>query len=348
MPTFGQAQTALEAEPEERWYQVELLIFSRRATGGNGEPITEQWRSDISLSYPDNWVMLQTPEQYDAELQLVAEKQQQALNMDRFFDFTEEATSQGVSDFEAPESAESSNKQDEALSPAIEALSPDFSEAESDLATEAETFPTLELRPYLFLPEEELALLEQANSLQRDKRFTLLFHQAWRQAPKSLSKTPALIISGGHQYGDHTELEGSIKLSIARYLHLHTNLWLSEFEPNYGQGKAHSEHSLTEHDWPDLPKAPSAEDDNDKFVLSNLEQGWQGSLTLNALSGGDEYNAILAKPYLTRNIIKMTQSRRMRSNEVHYIDHPRMGVIIKLTPFERPSEILEGATITEE
>ena len=352
LPSLSQAQVADEPKAEERWYQVELLVFSRRDT--SNKPATELWRSDISLDYPDNWVLLQTPEEYEAELQRLAEKRQQALDMDQFFDFTDEPNidpnDEDITASEETAINENIDNNTEVDSPVIEGLSPDFSEPLQGLEHDPDTeeLVSVELRPYLFLAETELTLKEQADSLDKDKRFNLLFHQAWRQAPKNLSETPALIIHGGHQYGEHSELEGSIKLSIARYLHLDTNLWLSEFEPNYGQDSVHSEHSLTEHAWPELPKVPKIDDSSDNFALSTLDQGWQASLNLNAFAGGDEYNAILAKPYLTNNIVKLTQSRRMRSNEVHYIDHPRMGIIIKLTPFERPSDLLEDQDGEEE
>lgn len=36
--------------------------------------------------------------------------------------------------------------------------------------------------------------------------------------------------------------------------------------------------------------------------------------------------------------IRMQQSRRMRSNELHYLDHPRLGVIARITPVEAEPE----------
>jgi len=39
--------------------------------------------------------------------------------------------------------------------------------------------------------------------------------------------------------------------------------------------------------------------------------------------------------------------RKMRSEELHYIDHPKLGVIVKATKFKFPEPVLE-ATITEE
>ncbi len=35
---------------------------------------------------------------------------------------------------------------------------------------------------------------------------------------------------------------------------------------------------------------------------------------------------------------RMTASRRMRSEEQHYLDHPRMGVLVRVDPWEAPSE----------
>ena len=46
--------------------------------------------------------------------------------------------------------------------------------------------------------------------------------------------------------------------------------------------------------------------------------------------------------YLPRNanshseIISLTQKRRMRSKEVHYLDHPLVGALIRILPYEHP------------
>ena len=33
-----------------------------------------------------------------------------------------------------------------------------------------------------------------------------------------------------------------------------------------------------------------------------------------------------------RHAVALTEKRRMRSEEVHYLDHPMLGVVVKLTP----------------
>lgn len=39
----------------------------------------------------------------------------------------------------------------------------------------------------------------------------------------------------------------------------------------------------------------------------------------------------------TATAFRMQQSRRMRSEELHYLDHPLFGLIVEVTPWERPA-----------
>ena len=49
--------------------------------------------------------------------------------------------------------------------------------------------------------------------------------------------------------------------------------------------------------------------------------------------------------YPYRHAILLQQKRRMRSTEVHYIDHPRLGVVVKLTPLS--TDELETMALAE-
>jgi len=43
---------------------------------------------------------------------------------------------------------------------------------------------------------------------------------------------------------------------------------------------------------------------------------------------------------VTRDVLNkyaLQQSRRLRSNETHYIDHPLFGLLIQIRPYEKPS-----------
>jgi len=130
--------------------------------------------------------------------------------------------------------------------------------------------------------------------------YSLLYHQAWRQM--IYGRKTNIAISGGKTFNGHQELEGSISLSVGQYLRIQSNLWLTQFVPASTQLTAPN---LTQ-SWPELPAIPNT-----------------------ANNEGEK-----AQDYLIKRIVKLNQERSMRSNEIHYIDHPLLGVIVKIVPVE--------------
>lgn len=182
------------------------------------------------------------------------------------------------------------------------------------------------------LPASERQLNTQAQKLERNPRFQVLFHNAWRQTITNEKAAKAVLIQGGQTFGQHKELEGSIRLSVATYLKLQTNLWYSQFDLNVGQEQTRQ--------WPELPKqpnylvAPIAGLSLDSSLeleqaLAVENQQWDS----NTLISSDNDDAATGNNYLTRQIILLQQARDMRSNEVHYIDHPVVGIIAHVTPY---------------
>jgi hypothetical protein len=149
------------------------------------------------------------------------------------------------------------------------------------------------------LASTERSLNPQAATLARSGSYTLLFHQAWRQTIYA-NKTN-IAISGGKIFNGHHELEGSISLSVGQYLKIQTNLWLTKFAPAG---------TPIDTSWPELPHLPNT------FAT--------------------DVDTSLANPI--QRIVKLNQERTMRSTEVHYIDHPLLGLIIKIVPVETHNE----------
>lgn len=194
----------------------------------------------------------------------------------------------------------------------------------------------LSKEPFYLLPANERQLNSQAQKLQQNPRFELLFHQAWRQVITNKRSSKAILINGGQQYGQHQSLEGSIRLSVATYLEIQTNLWYSQFDVNVGQEISRQ--------WPAIPMRPnfSSAALTGLSLESNMEleqalaaenqqwksEGYAGGTTLS----GEE----TAPEYVTRQIILLQQERDMRSNEVHYIDHPVLAVLVHITPYTAP------------
>lgn len=191
-----------------------------------------------------------------------------------------------------------------------------------DLTTEA----------FYLLPASERQLNTQAQKLQRNPRFEVLFHNAWRQVITNKKASKAVIINGGQTFGQHQALEGSIRLSVATYLELQTNLWLSQFDVNVGQ-------EITQ-TWPEIPLRPNytATTINTLSLDSEVEAELEQALAAESpqwSTGNFDVNPTAqdADAFVTRQIIVLQQERDMRSSEVHYLDHPVLSVIIQVTPY---------------
>lgn len=208
----------------------------------------------------------------------------------------------------------------------------DMNTAVDDSASSIAPNVDLTKEAFYILPASERQLNAQAQKLQRSPRFEVLFHNAWRQIITNKKASKAIIINGGQTFGQHQTLEGSIRLSVATYLELQTNLWFAQFDVNVGQ-------EITQA-WPEIPLRPNyaAATTNNLSLDSEVDAELEQALaTENTQWSTGNFDANTAAPetdnFVTRKIILLQQERDMRTSEVHYIDHPALNVIIQVTPY---------------
>lgn len=273
---------------ESTWYQVEMIVFAHHDETAELE---ENWPEDVVLNYPSRLKMLfdsvSLPSRVnDAFTNLVGDDTAPNL-MDLINDQAGNQEPEIRLDF-SPSTLQ--NTQLDALN-------------NSEAVTNDDAIVTRPL-PFQRLGEEAKTLHEAYQHLRRIDRYRPLFHEVWQQPLQSRSRSPAILITGGEPYGSHFELEGTIKLSVERYLHIETDLWLHRFEPNFGQP--------TTLQVPDLPIRTTGD-----------------------VANADSYSPfsfIIDEPYKVARTVTLRQSRRMRSGEIHYLDHPLFGVIVLVTP----------------
>ena len=102
---------------------------------------------------------------------------------------------------------------------------------------------------------------------------------------------PAVAVLGGKNYGGIRELSGYVSLYVKRYLHANFDLWLV----NEGRVQADTEEVIR------VIEVPSP--------VSN-------------------------RPVVGANITslsRLTASRRMRSSQLHYVDHPQLAILIQIS-----------------
>lgn len=160
-------------------------------------------------------------------------------------------------------------------------------------------------KPYSRLARSELLFNAEKKRIEQYEGFRVLFHGGWMQpVGDKRSAKPVHIRSGQVLQNGKYELEGYITIDKGRFLHFRPNLFHSrELSPQ------------------------------ERAILSSFEQQTvelpEEAPLSNATAEPD------SSDFLT---VQMNQARRMRSKEVHYIDHPLMGVLVLMLPLKQVSK----------
>ena len=196
------------------------------------------------------------------------------------------------------------------------------------------------LQPAAFtlLPPSQQALRNKAAAIQRSSRYRILFHEAWNQQMTDQANALPIVLDRSGDGGAWPELQGTIKLYVARYLYLETNLWLNtrgEYLPGPWRMPAPplgpSSLILEAPELEPEPEQPQRETITADPAIDLESQ--RAPATLITITESAE---TLEPIYPFRHAVRLHQTRRMRSGEVHYIDHPMLGVIVKITPLPEP------------
>lgn len=197
--------------------------------------------------------------------------------------------------------------------------------------------PTLP-KAYVPLDRSVRLLNSEASTLERSGTYQVLFHEAWMQPLQGATATPWLIVQGGRKAGSHHELEGSLRFYLDTHLNIQTNLWRTRFgQPGQQGSEADSADTMaatmdsTEQDparWPELPPPPE-----------RPKPGVPGVLTpMLDTSGLVDHSPVEPEQssFTIEDIDVFQHSQRINSRDLHYLDHPRLGMLIRLTPWVPP------------
>mgnify|MGYP000008568216 FL=1 len=322
---------------EERWYQVELMIFSHESGS-----TPEQWDPLPSLAYPDTGRFLIYPGQLESRqeehggVSEVDSLGRQTLRPPAE-ETTEDRTEDRTED-KAPDIPIAGNPTGNSA-PALDA----------EAVPEEQNLTPLTPTPFIALPRKNAELYDKAAFMQRTGNYKTLFHETWVQPVQGESTAIPLVIDRSGDSGDWPRLQGTVKLHIARYLHLETNLWINTQgqylpaewrmpEPPLGPQSLFIEQPepvlLEETAYPlgnDNPEAAGQQPVLEEKLASEIAPEETGPV------------------YPWRHAVLLQQKRRMRSKEVHYIDHPLIGVVIKFMPLdEEQLQIMADAEFAEE
>ncbi|MEJ2042542.1 MAG: CsiV family protein [Reinekea sp.] len=170
------------------------------------------------------------------------------------------------------------------------------------------------LNPFVRLSATEHRLSRERKTLESTANYSILFHEAWNEPVPGRDDVIPIHISGGEQFGRQSELQGFISLYVERYLHFSTDLTLVKYR------KSRDPFSFAAEANSDMPALQTL---NSFGGLSLINTD---SLTSNQIAR--ESNNF----YIATESAQLKESRRMRSRHIHYLDNPKFGVIILITP----------------
>ena len=171
-------------------------------------------------------------------------------------------------------------------------------------------------------PEDE-EFKQALRSITLSSNYEIMVKASWNQPALDNEQALPVLIQAGNEFGGYHELEGSITLVVSRYLHFKADLWLSEYiqkvemiAPWWESSNAISHH---------LDGSDSLSDTGEELAYQEIDFGAQ------------TYSETVTRYEPVRTVI-LNESRRMRSGEMHSLDNPMFGVLVKVTPYKPVTE----------
>ena len=291
-------QAQAGAQTGERWFQIEVSIFSNEAQAGRE---AEHWPAEmLELQYPGG--LRRLDQLIDILLTDDLNPGQPAPDEPAVPNRARDVPAAPEFGLEPESEPDSQRLQREAREAAIGATGP------HPAAAEEFRFFDLARDDFLQLPLADSDFRQTNRTLEQSAGHRLLFHGLWRQAVTAAAEAVPIYVQGGLQYGDQHELQGSLTIRFNQNqdrVVVDTDLWLTEFSivPD------------PDNEWR-LPPIPES------------VQTGRSSLQPPSASGL-VYHAI--------KVYHMQQSRDMRSTEFHYLDHPALGLVILVEPYQVPA-----------
>jgi hypothetical protein len=206
----------------------------------------------------------------------------------------------------------------------LESLALDSVELEVVEPPEPEEIPIPLALAFRDVAPEHRLLQGEVRRLERAAGYRVLAHRAWRQPFRAEAPAlPVRIRSDDPQTGE-IELAGSIGVTLRRYLHARLELYRRV--PATQEARSPLERALGGLGADEPVREPGAfgiEPDGNRFPL----------IESIAPEAGDGW-------------FRIVHERRMRSGETHYLDHPRIAVLIRIEPFLLAEPLIgDGAVV---
>jgi hypothetical protein len=143
-------------------------------------------------------------------------------------------------------------------------------------------------------------------SIEAAPEHRLLWHKVWRQPVAGRAQTAAVFVGGGELRAGHNEIEGSLRIvDNAGGAMVDINVWLNEFSAG--------SFAATSEEWT-IPMVPFAREETPALPDTT--------------------------PWTLAAVWQLAQTRELSANQLYYLDHPAIGVLIQVRPYVLPPRLV--------
>jgi len=173
------------------------------------------------------------------------------------------------------------------------------------------------------LDSEQLFLTKEKDHLKYSKKYQLLAHFGWRQPGLSQKQALPIQITFDPQY---EQTFGEIKIVLSRYLHTKVNINSHEQICRRVTGKENIQTTEA------ISNTDETASKTTKVKIEvELGQQQKQQQTVQQQNNINKEETPI-KTLCKEENIQFKQSRKMRSKELHYLDHPVFGLLVKINP----------------
>ncbi len=316
----------------DNWYQAEVVIFKHNRRADDERP-----PANFELNYPHHWqklIMLNTEIDVQNLATLIEYGSSREITELRKIDIKSQANREGVD-----------------VLPNTDLLN-HVANAPIEEEQIRGNYPLFEV-PYIKLQRNLRNLNETTMVLRRLPQYSVLFHNAWRFPINTTEEDPWIIVEAGSEINSRFELEGSLRFYKSRFLHFESNLWFIETDLDIGEpsnvsfptlhdtkilktlGHDSSKRATDIHESiaPHTSFNPdNIQENHTTLSTPNAKESEFFDASYNVTTGvaNNKNQSTTANDQMVSALWSIDQSQRLKSSEVHYLDHPRIGIILTI------------------
>ena len=274
---------------------IEVIIFSQEHTSNEEQ---ETWDIDTKLSYDCNYMLL---------------------------DRSGNKSSLGVNDPSEKNREMLFNTTDQTYQRQYAAEKEASASGDNNFELEVNTANRLKQKNLLFLSEEFHDLTKIKERLRLSKHYEVLFHESWTQVLTREKIATAIVIDSPKSSLLWPRIQGTLSVFLNNFIHFKSDIWINVLKKGYTD--------------PARLKPPP-------ILTTETHLDYQRTKCLNAgtiiepsigsyfISDKAETNTDASdslRNYDWSYAIPMQDTQKIKTNQIHYLDHPFIGIILKIT-----------------